>query len=69
MADVNQLILQKKKSMIRTELDYGKSALLSVLASLENQEVVDATDLAPKLKDALSELISSLSALENKMYS
>lgn len=68
MSDVNQLISQKKKSMIRTELDYGKSALLSVLASLENQEVINTSVLAPKLKDALSEIITSLSDLESRMY-
>jgi hypothetical protein len=64
-ANLNEMIKSKKGRIVRTELSYGKDTLLSMLAVLEDQGVIDSSNLEPKLRSALEEVMSSLSQLEN----
>ena len=63
--NLNEMIKSKKSRIVKTELSYGKDTLLSMLAVLEDQEVIDSSNLEPKLRLALEEVMSSLSLLEN----
>ncbi len=68
MKDVASLIKDKKTRQLRVELDYTKESILSLLASLQNQDIVSSTELLAALTSSLAEVSSAKTELDHKFF-
>jgi hypothetical protein len=67
MENVTDLIKEKKTRQLRVELDYTKESILSLLASLQNQDIVNSLELTEVLTNSLVKVSSAKSELEKRL--
>jgi hypothetical protein len=67
MENIDSLIKEKKVRQLRIELDYTKESILSLLASLQNQNIVGSPALISSLTDSLVKVSSVKSELDDKI--
>jgi hypothetical protein len=67
MENVTELIKEKKTRQLRVELDYTKESILSLLASLQNQDIVNSSELTEVLTNSLVKVSSAKSELEKML--
>lgn len=67
MENVTGLIKEKKTRQLRVELDYTKESILSLLASLQNQDIVNSEELTEVLTNSLVKVSSAKLELDSKM--
>jgi hypothetical protein len=67
MSNISDLIKEKKTRQLRVELDYTKESILSLLASLQNQDIVNSEELTEVLTNSLVKVSSAKLELDSKM--
>jgi len=67
MNNITELIKEKKTRQLRVELDYTKESILSLLASLQNQDIVNSSELTEVLTNSLVKVSSAKSELDSKI--
>ena len=67
MSNILDLIKEKKTRQLRVELDYTKESILSLLASLQNQDIVNSEELTEVLTNSLVKVSSAKLELDSKM--
>lgn len=60
MSDLETLLTEKKKRMLRVEIDYSKDQLLSLLASLETNTSFDSVELQTNARNTVKSLLVAL---------